>query len=137
MGEKQTQISESLLKKSQKQRERLDLLRTRLDLLTGKDKLLMVMYLENGSSFRQLARLAGASESSIARKIYRLTKRLVDGPYIVCLRNRSKFTRTEMAVAKDYYLTGLSIKTIAAKRNWSYYRARKTIKRIKRIVSAR
>jgi len=136
MGEKHTEISESLLKKSQKQRERLDLLRTRLDLLTGKDKLLMVMYLENGNSFRQLARLTGASESSIGRKIYRLTKRLVDGPYIVCLRNRSKFTRTEMAVAKDYYLTGLSMKTIAARRNWSYYRARKTIKRIKRIVMA-
>ena len=134
MGEKQADISESLLKRRQNRRENVNLLRGRLDLLTGKDRILMIMYLENGNSIRQIARLSGTSESNIARKIRRLTERLINGRYIICLRNRDKFTYDEMAVAKDYFLTGLSIKKIAAKRHWTYYRARKTIRNIRRII---
>lgn len=134
MREKQADISESLLKRRQNQSESVNLLRGRLDLLTGKDKVLMIMYLENGNSIRQIARLSGTSESNIARRIRRLTERLINGRYIICLKNRDKFTCNEMAVAKDYFLTGLSIKKVAAKRRWTYYRARKTIGNIRRIV---
>jgi len=95
---------------------RIDLLRTRMNLLTGKDKLLMTMYLDKGNSFRQMARLAGVNDTIIARRIHKLIKRLIDGEYITCLRNCNKFTKTEMAIAKDYFLTGLSMKKIAAKR---------------------
>ncbi len=116
-------------------RDRIDLLRSRVNLLTGKDKLLMTMYLENSNSFRQMARLAGVNESRIARKIHRVTKRLIDGEYITCLRNRNKFTKTEMAIAKDYFLLGLSMKKIAGKRRRSYYRVRETLKKIQRLVT--
>ena len=85
-------------------RDRIDMLRSRVSLLSGKDRLVMTMYLENGNTFRQMARLAGVNETSIARIIYKATKRLIDGEYITCLRNRDKFTRTEMGVAKDYFL---------------------------------
>ena len=34
-------------------RDRIELLRSRVGLLTGKDRLLMTMYLENGNTFRQ------------------------------------------------------------------------------------
>jgi len=116
-------------------RDRIDLLRSRVNLLTGKDKLLMIMYLENSNSFRQMARLAGVNETSIARRIHKVTKRLIDGEYITCLRNRDKFGKREMAVAKDYFLGGLSMKKIAGKRHWSYYHVRKTLKKIQRLVT--
>ena len=116
-------------------RDRIDLLRSRVNLLTGKDKLLMTMYLENSNSFRQMARLAGVNETRIARRIHRVTKRLIDGEYITCLRNRNKFTKTEMAIAKDYFLLGLSMKKIAGKRRRSYYRVRETLKKIQRLVT--
>ena len=128
-------MSEAAPKARREYRDRVDLLRLRLSLLSGKDKLLMTMYLENANSFRQMARLAGVNESSIGRRIHRVTKRLIDGEYITCLRNRNRFTKTEMAIAKDHFLRGLSMKKIAGKRHWSYYRVRKTLIKIKRLVT--
>jgi len=115
-------------------RDKLELLRSRVGLLVGKDKLLMTMHLENGNSFRQMARLAGVSEASIARKIRRLTERLLDGKYVMCLRNRDKFNRIELAIAKDYFLLGLSQRKIASEHNCSFHQIRKIIKKIREIV---
>ena len=115
-------------------RNRNELLASRAELLTGKDKLLMTMYLKNGNSFRQMARLAGVNEAHIARRIHKITKRLIDGEYITCLRNRDQFSTTEMNVAKDYFLLGLSIKKVAAKQHFSYYRVRQTLKKIQQVI---
>ena len=128
-------ISQTTLETEKRRRDGLDLLRSRLHLLNGKEKVLMTMYLENGSSFRQIARLTGVSDTSIARRINRLTKRLMDGQYIVCLRNRDKFTRNQMTIAKDYFMAGLSMKEIAVKRRRSRYHVRKIIIKIKSILN--
>ena len=93
-------------------RDKIDLLRSRIYLLTGKDRLMMTMHLDNGNSFRQMAQLAGLNESTISRRICRLAKRLLDGQYVICLRNRDKYTRAELNIARDYFLTGLSIKKL-------------------------
>jgi predicted DNA-binding protein YlxM (UPF0122 family) len=127
-------ISQRASKAKDDCRDRIDLLRSRVSLLAGKDKLLMTMYLENGNSFRQIARLAGVSETNIARRIRKITKRLIDGEYILCLRNRDKFTRTEMAIAKDYFLLEMSIKKIAAKQHQSYYSVYESLKQIRRLI---
>ena len=112
----------------------MERLSSRVDLLTGKDKLLMTMYIRNGNSFRQMARLAGVNEAHIARRIRKIMKRLLDGKYITCLRNRDQFTTTEMTISKDYFLLGLSIKKITAKRHFSYYRVRQTLQKIKAVI---
>ena len=116
-------------------RGRTDLLRSRLYLLSGKDRLLMTMYLEYGNSFRQIARLTGTCDTLIARRIHKLTEKLTNGPYIRCLRNRSQFTRTEMAIAKDYFLSGLSLRKIAAKQQMSLYRVRQILKKVRQVTS--
>lgn len=113
----------------------IELLRSRLNLLSGTDKLLMTMYIEHGNSFRQIARVRGVTETSIARRIRAIAKRLTDGPYIDCLRNRDKLTSCQLSIAKDYYLMGLSMRRIAAKRQWSYYRVRDSILQIRNIVN--
>ena len=115
-------------------RDRIDMLKSRVELLTGKDRLLMTMYLRNGNTFYQMARLTGVNEANVARRIYRVTKRLIDGEYITCLRNRDKFTEAEMTVAKDYFLRGLSIKKIARRRKLSYYRVREILKKIQSLI---
>ncbi len=134
MKEIHPNIPQRTLEAKNPYRDRVDLLHSRLDMLNGKDKVLMTMYLENGNSFRQMARLAGISETSIARRIHKLTERLINSDYITCLRNRNKFTGRQMAIAKDYFLTGLSIKKIALKRRRSRYRVTETIKIIKSIL---
>jgi predicted DNA-binding protein YlxM (UPF0122 family) len=127
-------ISQKTLKTKNRHRDQIDLLRSRLNLLNGKDKVMMTMYLENGNSFRQIARLTGVSEARIARRIRGLTKRLIGGQYIVCLRNRNKFSKIQMTIARDYFLTGLSIKKIAAKRHKSIYNVRKLLRKISSVL---
>jgi len=96
----------------------------------------MTMYIEHGNSIRQIARIRGDSETSVARRIRAITKRVTDGPYIGCLRNRDKLTRCQLAIAKDYYLMGLSMRQIASKRRCSYYRVREALIEIRSIVTA-
>ena len=128
-------VPQSTLDSKNEYRSRIEVLRSRIGLLTGQDRLLMTMYLENGNSFRQMAKLAGINEVNIARRIRKVTKRLINGEYITCLRNRDKFTSREMGIAKDYFLMGASIKKISVKRRLSYYCIRETIKRIQQLIT--
>lgn len=113
-----------------------DLLRRGLNLLRGEDRLLLTMHICNGLSFRQISQLTGTDPTSVARRIQRTAERLADGKYIQCLRHRDTLGNREMAVARDYFLLGLPMTRIAAKRNLSYYRVRKTAKKLRRLVAA-
>jgi DNA-binding NarL/FixJ family response regulator len=115
-------------------RDQIDSLRSRLDLLGGRDKVLMTLYIENGSSFRQIARLRGVSETSVARRIHQLTRRLTDGDFLRCVRNRDKLSRRQMTIARDALLTGLSLRQIAGKRGMSMYAVRKELAEIRRLI---
>jgi len=128
-------MSEKLAQLKRVSRNRLDLLQSRVNLLGGEDRLLLTMYLEKGSSFRQLARLTGLSDTIIARRIYKLTKRLADGQYIACLRNRCRLTDAEFAIAKDRFLRGLPIKKITKKHELTVYGVRRRLEHIKEIIT--
>ncbi len=134
MGRIHNNISQKSLQARNEVRDRIDLLQSRAKLLTGKDRLLMTMYLDNANTFRQMARLAGVNEANIARRIHKIIKRLIDGEYITCLRNREIFSNAEMVIAKQYLLLGWSIRKIASEQGCSYYRARKSLKKIQRLV---
>jgi DNA-directed RNA polymerase specialized sigma subunit len=127
-------ISDELPAKKEKYRDKVDMLLSRISLLSGEDKLLMIMYWEKGNSLSQISRLAGVSRLNIARRIHKITERLMEGRYITCLRNRDRFTKREMVVAKEYFLLGLSMKAIAGKSGWSYYRIRQILKRIQLVL---
>jgi hypothetical protein len=86
---------------------RIDLLRSRAGLLEGTDKTLMEIYLDNSGTFRQMSRIAGVNEANVARKIHKLIKRLLDGQYITCLRNRRNLTARQVEIARDYFVDGL------------------------------
>jgi predicted DNA-binding protein YlxM (UPF0122 family) len=132
------EIHENITKEDLEQRERrrreIELLRSRLKLLAGRDRVLMTMYLENGNSIRQIARLLCVTESKVARRIRRLTRRLIDSEYIECMRAREKFYEHQLRIAKDYFLTGLSVEKVAEKRRCSCYRVRKTLREIQSLV---
>ena len=93
------------------------------------------MYWENGNSLRQISKLAGVSRATIARRINKLTERLMEGKFMDCLRYRNKFTYSEMTIAKDYFLLDISMKKIAEKRHLSFYNVRKTLEKIQRILA--
>lgn len=134
MDEVKADISEQVLEVKDLQRGQIDLFQGRLGLLSGRDKVLMTMYIENGNSFRQIARLRGVSETSVARRIHQIAERLTDGEFLICVRNRDKMSRRQMAIARDYLLTGLSIKQIAGKRGMSLYAVRKELTGIRKLI---
>jgi predicted DNA-binding protein YlxM (UPF0122 family) len=118
-------------------KDRIDMLRCRVGLLTGKDRTLMQMYLDNANTFSQMARLAGVNETSIARRIHKLVRRLLDGQYITCLRNRDKLTEEQVEMARDYFVLGLPMREIADRHEATYYIVRQTMKQIQRLTSIR
>ena len=115
-------------------RGRTDVLRSRLHILSGPDKVLMTMYVENGNSCRQIARIAGVNETTVARRIDAIVKRLMDGDYIRCLKSSRKLTADQMAIAKDFFVLGLPMSKIAGKRCSSVHRVRKALLDIRSLV---
>lgn len=117
------------------QRDLLEILRMRADLLAGEDRTLMQMYLDSGHSFRQLAQLTGSSPSTIARRIRRIAERLTDNIYFVCLRRRRRFRGRELAIVRDHFVRGLSLMHISQSRNISYYTIRRIIAKARRMAA--
>ena len=129
-------IPAEALKSKNDFRERIEILTRRICLLTGTDRILMTMYLVNGNTFYQMAKLSGISQSSIARRIHKVTNKLIDGEYIICLRNRDYFDENELRIARDYFLIGKSIRQIAAKYKITYYKTHKITKRLRDFVGS-
>jgi len=125
------------LRDRHQRRSAIELLRSRLDLLGGRDKALMTVYLDSGTRVYQIAKLLGVSPSTITRRIRTLSQRLLTGDYarhIESAAAQHRLTPTERQIANEYFFTGLSLRDIAAKRNWSYYRTRETWRRIRIVL---
>ena len=112
----------------------LELLRDKTHMLSGKDRVLMKMYLERGSSPTELARLAGVTEQRITRRLSKIAARLIEGRYVNCLQRRDKLTELELGAARDRFIDGLSVREMAAKWGWSYHHARNTLRKIRRVL---
>jgi predicted DNA-binding protein YlxM (UPF0122 family) len=112
---------------------KIDLLRTRVEMLAGVDRVLMEMYLNGNGSLSQMAVLAGVNETSMARHIRGLIRRLLDDSYTSCLRSRDKLTDIQLEMAKEYFVGNMSMREISQKHNMTFYFVRKTIRRAQRV----
>jgi predicted DNA-binding protein YlxM (UPF0122 family) len=108
-------------------KEEVEVLRQRLGLLSGMDRALMTMYLDKGARLGQLAELLGINRTSVARRIRRLTRRLIDERYMVCVQNRSRLTPLQLRILRDHLLHGLPLRRIARNLGLSYYVVRKNM----------
>ena len=129
-------VSQQTLATKIELRNRAETIKNRVCLLSGTDKLIMLMYIDNGISIRTIAKLAGIGETKLSRRIRKLSKRLTDSRYLTCLRYRGKFDDDELVLAKQYFIDGFSIRRIAREKNDSYYKVREQIKQIKQIIEA-
>ena len=128
------QFEETQVGRIPARREVVDLLRARLDLLGGADRTLLKMYLDGGGSFDELARLAGMNRSTVCRRIHRMIRRLCDETYTLCQANRRWFSESELAIVRDHFVRGLSLKSICRDGNVGYYRARAIIARARKLA---
>jgi predicted DNA-binding protein YlxM (UPF0122 family) len=115
--------------------ERMDNLRQQINLLKGRDKVMMTMFFERGSSFREIAKLAGVSETTVSRRIQKLIRRLVNNKFTICLRNRDRFTVDELNIARAHFLLGIPMRKIAKQNKLTYYYVRETIKKIRLVLA--
>jgi len=117
--------------------EEVDLLRRRAAILSRADRTLVLMYLEKGSRFSEIAQVSGLNEANVARRIHKLVGRLMDGQYITCVRHRSLLGALNVAIAKDRLIEGLSVRRIAAKRRTTTYRVRRGLVQIQLLLDGR
>ena len=113
---------------------KVDLLRARTAWLRGKDKVLMRMYLDNGNTFRQMARVAGVNESTIARRIYKIVQRLLDAHYLVALRHSDEFSLLQMEIVQDYFVRGKTRAQISRQYDRSRYYINKTLLKVQALA---
>jgi hypothetical protein len=100
-----------------------------LDLLDTEERVLLRTYWEAGSSFDAIARLTGMNRSTVCRRIHRLIRRLSDETYVLCEADRTRFPTSELAVIRDYFVRGFSLKRICRDHDLGYYRARVIIEK--------
>jgi hypothetical protein len=113
-------------------REGIEILRSRVTLLDGDDRLLVQMYLEHGNTFQQIAQLTGRDATSIARRIRRITRRLADDTYLLCRGTRNRFSSSELGIVRDYLVCGLPQRDICRDRQVTLYRVKATIRKARR-----
>ncbi len=117
--------------------EEVQLLGRRAEILGAGDRALVLMYLEKGSCFSEIARIVGLNEANVARRIHKLVARLLDGEYITCVRHRAVLGKLNLAIAKDRLIEGLSVRQIAAKRRTTVYRVRRGLLQIQLLLDGR
>jgi uncharacterized protein (DUF111 family) len=117
-------------------RDQMEMLGDRVNLLGGADRVLMIMYMQNGNSFRQIARVRGISETSVARRVQRIIRRLANSEYVRCTKSAERLTADQMAMAREFFLLGQSMGRIAARRCSSVHHVRKALEDIRDLASA-
>jgi len=117
-------------------REGLERLRGKLELLDREDRLLLKMHLEAGSSFEEIAGVAGTDRSTACRRIHRMIRRLGDETYTRCARDRTLFGAAELAVVRDRFVRGLSLARIGRDHHLCYYRVRAIVRKARRCAGA-
>lgn len=129
-------MSAELSDNRNRQREILDVLRHRKELLKGEAKVLMTMYLEDGKSYRQIARSLGIPPSTIFCRIQRLSKLLTGKSYHIYRNCRKKLIKEYKEIARDYFLMGLPILQIAKKHQCSRNKVKQDIEKILNLIEA-
>ncbi len=114
----------------------IELIRKRIQILSGVDKGLMSLYYIDGCSFKRIAALLEINPTNVSRRIRNITSRILAGQYIRCLRNKKYFSSQQLQVAREYYVRRRTLRQIAAKSGISFYEIRKIITRIEAILDA-
>lgn len=104
-------------------------LMSRMAMLDKSDRTILNMHLEKGYTYKQMSAMAGVSESTICRRVQRISQRLMSEKISLFYDNRHKFEANERHILKDHIRHGLSQRKISEKRNVTRYKIRKAIEK--------
>ncbi len=118
-------------------RSNAEQIRKRAEQLSEPDRTLVRMYLDNENSFRQIAQLLGVSEATVARRVKKIISRLSDPSIEGVLNKSSTLGRRQRKIARDYFLRGLTVKTVSRKYGMTYYNTRRIINLLRKLSMQR
>lgn len=127
-------VSQNDLERRLDRRRYFEKLRMRSEMLIGKERVMMKMYLDGSCNFSELGQLLGVNESSVSRKINAIIKRLLRVDDIALIRNSGEFSFIDEAIGRDYFICGLTQNQISEKRMCSVYKVKKTLNQIQRFI---
>ena len=135
MKEDYSKITHSDQIKSDSLRSRVEQIRKRAESLPEPDRTVIRMYLDNSTSFRQIAQLLDVSETTVSRRIKKIITRLMDTSIDEVFKEKHRSKKQHNEIAQDYFLRGLSVKTIAHKNKTSFFKARQIIGNMKKTTN--
>jgi len=118
-------------------RSKADTIRKLAENLSEPDRTLVRMYLDHENSFRQMAQLLGVSEATVARRVKKIISRIGNRDIEDVLAKSSKLSRRQKKIARDYFLRGLNVKTIARKYKMTYYNTQRIINFLRKLSTQR
>ncbi len=98
-----------------------------LELLSGRDKALALMYAQDGHSIRYIAAVSGLDEVALSRKLKKIFLRLQRWVALQTCLSRL-YSRLEERIAREYLVGGLSQRAVAAKLDCTRYTVQKTLR---------
>ncbi len=101
----------------------------RVDMLPADQKAIVTLFL-NGRDFRMLAKNAGVNEATVARRLRKIVSRIISDDFLAAL-SQDDMSEEKTEIIRDYFVKGLSVKTISQKTGLSRYRVSKTIRQLK------
>lgn len=131
---RETIIADDAVKLRNCQRDDIELLKGRISILKGAEKLLMKMYFVDGYTMYQIAARAGVTEGTVSRRIKRISQRLCGPLFCAFFENKKNFDTLERRVVRDFLREGLSQRKISAKRKLTRYRVRKAIDKLQSLA---
>ena len=111
-----------------------DVICQRLYWLDGMDRLLLELVYEKNTSYRQVAQLIGLSETTVSRRVRKLTKGLLSRDYQICLKNRWNLSAFQLKLARERFVLRLSYKAIARRHRISLYRVQYHLHRLSQVL---
>ena len=111
-----------------------DVICQRLYWLDGMDRLLLELVYEKNTSQRQVAQLIGLSETTVSRRVRKLTKGLLSRDYQICLKNRWNLSAFQLKLARERFVLRLSYKAIARRHRISQYRVQYHLHRVSQVL---
>jgi DNA invertase Pin-like site-specific DNA recombinase len=104
----------------------------RIDILSEKQKAIVRLFM-NSHSYSYIAKIAGVNEVTVARRLQKIARYISSDNFFVALSENKNLPAEKMEILKDYFVSGLAIKTIATNRNLSFYRVRKIIRQMRNL----
>ena len=109
-------------------------LSARVDMLSERHKAIVRLFL-NMQQYRTLAKIAGVNEATIARRLKKIAFRISSNNFIAALTETldSSGHPEKIEIIKDYFVNGLSIRTISKNTGLTRYKVSKIIRQMRNL----